>query len=92
MSPHAQAESAERAQTMLAALRLQQLRQSRQITQVELAQALRIEQAAVSKLEHRDDMYLSTLRDYVRALGGDLRLVATFPDGDVELRPWGVEG
>jgi hypothetical protein len=40
-------------------------------------------QAAISKLEHQSDMYVSTLRRFVAALGGELRIVAHFPQGDV---------
>ena len=88
MSPQAQAVSATRAEAMLVELELQALRKSRQVTQVDLAKAMQVEQAAVSKLEHRDDMYVSTLRSYVQALGGELKLVASFPDGDIALRPF----
>ena len=88
MSPQAQAVSAARAEAMLLELELQALRKSRQVTQVDLAKAMQVEQAAVSKLEHRDDMYVSTLRSYVQALGGELKLVASFPDGDISLRPF----
>ena len=88
MSPQAQAVSAARAEAMLLELELQALRKSRHVTQVDLAKAMQVEQAAVSKLEHRDDMYVSTLRSYVQALGGELKLVASFPDGDIALRPF----
>ena len=88
MSPQAQAVSAARAEAMLLELELQALRKSRQVTQVDLAKAMQVDQAAVSKLEHRDDMYISTLRSYVQALGGELKLVASFPDGDIALRPF----
>lgn len=73
---------------MLLEMRLQELRKSRKMTQVEVARAMSVEQAAVSKLERRDDMYLSTLRDYIRALGGELKLVASFPDADIEVHPF----
>ena len=88
MSPQAQAVSAARAEAMLLEMELQALRKSRHVTQVDLAKAMQVEQAAVSKLEHRDDRYVSTLRSYVQALGGELKLVASFPDGDIALRPF----
>jgi hypothetical protein len=44
---------------------------------------LQMNQAAISKLEHQSDMYVSTLRRFVAALGGELRIVAHFPQGDV---------
>jgi DNA-binding Xre family transcriptional regulator len=59
---------------------LKELREARQRSQVELAKRLGIQQAAVSKLERRTDMYLSTLRDLIEAMGGSLEIVATFPD------------
>ena len=56
------------------------------MTQTELASRLLVEQAAISRIESRDDLHLSTLRDYVQALGGELKLVASFPEGDVLIR------
>lgn len=85
MSPEAQARSAARAEAALVEMQLQELRKARNVTQVELAKAMSVEQAAVSKLERRDDMYVSTLRGYVRALGGELKLVASFPDAEIQL-------
>ncbi|MDR2000543.1 MAG: helix-turn-helix domain-containing protein [Zoogloeaceae bacterium] len=85
MSPAAQARAAARAEAMLVEMQLQELRKTRQVTQVEVARAMSVEQAAVSKLERRDDMYVSTLREYVKALGGELKLVASFPDTDIQL-------
>ncbi len=52
------------------ALNLSELRQRRNVTQVQLADALGISQGNVSQLEHRTELYLSTLREYVEALGG----------------------
>jgi transcriptional regulator with XRE-family HTH domain len=56
------------------------LRKARNLTQVEMAKLLGIAQENVSRIEHRSDMLISTMRSYVRAMGGDLRLVALFPD------------
>lgn len=88
MSPEAQARSAARTESMLVEMQLQTLRKSRNVTQVVVAQSMRVEQAAVSKVEHRDDMYVSTLRDYIEALGGTLKLVASFPEGDIQVQPF----
>jgi hypothetical protein len=66
-------------------LTLRDLRKAQQITQEEVAQRLSGRQVYVSRLERRADMKLSTLREYVRALGGDLQLMVIFP-GDVAVR------
>ena len=55
------------------------LRKARKLTQVELAKRLRIAQENVSRIENRSDMLVSTLRGFVRGMGGDLRLMALFP-------------
>jgi len=88
MSPEAQARAAARAEAMLMEMQLQELRKARNVTQVEVAKAMSVEQAAVSKLERRDDMYVSTLREYVKALGGELKLVASFPDAEIQVHPF----
>ena len=88
MSPDAQSRAAARAEAMLVEMQLQELRKARHVTQVEVAKAMSVEQAAVSKLERREDMYVSTLREYVKALGGELKLVASFPDADIQVHPF----
>ncbi len=75
----------DRAETMLSELPLQALRQARKLTQEALAKTLGSEQALVSKLERRADMYVSSLRAYIEALGGELEIVARFPDGAVRI-------
>ena len=59
---------------------LQQLRKAVGKTQTAIAKKLKVGQHAISKLEMRSDMYLSTLRGFVEAMGGELELVAKFPD------------
>ncbi len=86
MSAEGQARAPVRARQMLAELPLQELRQARQMSQETLAQILGGKQASVSKLEHRTDMYVSTLRSYIEAMGGELEIVARFPDGDVRIK------
>jgi len=85
MSPAAQQRAKEKTRMMLEAMPLQELRQARALSQDEIAKALGIKQAAVSKLERRTDMYLSTLRKFVEALGGRLEIVAHFPEGDISV-------
>jgi len=62
---------------------LEELREARELTQTQLAQGLHVSQGAVSKVERRADMYISTLRSYIRAIGGDLQIRAVFPEGEV---------
>ena len=50
-----------------------------------MAEQLHLEQPAVSKLERRTDMYVSTLRKYIEAMGGELEIVAHFPEGNVRI-------
>ena len=59
---------------------LRELRRARKITQVRVAKALGIRQEGISRLEKRSDLLLSTLRNAVKAMGGDLRLIAEFPN------------
>ncbi len=59
---------------------LRDLRKARKLTQVRLAKQLKITQDSVSRLEQRSDLLLSTLRKTVKAMGGNLSLVAEFPD------------
>lgn len=60
---------------------LRDLRRARRVTQEQVAEQLGGRQVYVSRFERRADMKLSTLRDYVRAIGGDLQLMVTFPEG-----------
>jgi DNA-binding XRE family transcriptional regulator len=59
---------------------LRELRRARKLTQVRMAKALGITQDSVSRLEKRSDLLLSTLRKAVKAMGGNLSLIAEFPD------------
>jgi hypothetical protein len=65
------------------ALALADLRQSRNITQIRLAAQLGITQGSVSRMEGRSEIYLSTLRHYIEALGGHLEIAAVFGDDRV---------
>jgi ribosome-binding protein aMBF1 (putative translation factor) len=85
MSPQARARSEAAAKKMIREFPLAELRNAQNITQVELARRLKIDQSAVSKIEHRADMYLSTLSDVIRAMGGHLEINARFPGGDVHV-------
>ena len=71
----------------LDAVELTRLREARGMTQREVAETLDVSQANISRIEHEDDLYLSTLSGYVAALGGRLELRAVFPDEIVEIVP-----
>jgi transcriptional regulator with XRE-family HTH domain len=82
-SPEREARIRRRVESALKAMKLDQLREARNLTQTRLAQALRVNQGAVSKMEKRTDMYVSTLRSYLKAMGAELQIKAIFPDGEV---------
>jgi DNA-binding transcriptional regulator YiaG len=64
---------------------LARVRKARSLTQATIAETMGMDQSEVSRLERRTDLLLSTARRFIQATGGDLRLVAHYPDGDVEL-------
>jgi len=65
---------------------LAEVRRARKLSQEEIAQALQIGQGSVAKMEKRADMYVSTLRRFIEAMGGELEIVARFPDHTVKIR------
>lgn len=81
LSEEARERIEERKRQLLAELPLQELRQAREHTQEQLGRTLGVEQSSISKMERRTDMYLSTLRSYVQAMGGELEIRARFPEG-----------
>ena len=66
-------------------MRLRDLRNSRELSQADIAESLDSDQGNVSRLEQQADMYVSTLRRYLEALGGTLAIIAHFPDRDVRI-------
>lgn len=79
-----------RTDELLAALPLNELRKARELSQEEMADLLDVNQATVSKMERRTDMYVSTIRRFVRAMGGELEIRARFPEGVVEIDQFGA--
>ena len=75
----------QRVRDTIAAMPLDELRRARQLTQARLAESLGVNQGEVSKIEHRTDLYLSTLTEYVEALGGTLEIRAVFSDREVRI-------
>jgi hypothetical protein len=67
------------------ALTLAEVRKAREFTQTQLAQSLETTQPGVSAIERRADLYVSTMRSYVEALGGRLEITAVFPEGAVPI-------
>jgi DNA-binding Xre family transcriptional regulator len=78
-----------KARKILKEMSLNDIRLSRRCSQTELADLLEIRQASVSKLEHRSDIHVSSLRKYIEALGGKLVIQAEFPEGVVRIRDIG---
>jgi len=85
MSPERRARNEAAARKMIEEMALDELREARELTQEQLARILRVNQAAVSKMERRADMYLSTLHGIIKAMGGELEIRAVFPDGIVRI-------
>ncbi len=85
MSHDAQNRAKAKTNFMLQEMFLHELRQARLMSQEKLAEELHIKQSSVSKIEHRTDIYLSTLRNYIEALGGELDIIARFPEGQIRI-------
>ena len=81
MSPESRARSHARAQHYRTNMALDELREAQNLTQEHLAKVLNVKQSAISKMERRADMYVSTLQSFVRAMGGELHIEAVFPEG-----------
>jgi transcriptional regulator with XRE-family HTH domain len=81
MSPAAKQRVAEKAEAIIRDIPLDELRAARHLTQEQLGKALGVDQAAVSKMERRTDMFVSTLQTAIKAMGGDLEIRAKFSDG-----------
>lgn len=85
MSPEAQSRAKAKTQVMLDQMPLNELRQARGLSQKMLAELLNVQQPSIAKLEKRTDMYISTLRSHIEAMGGELEVVARFPEGTVKI-------
>ena len=86
MPPQTLERAQAQAQGMLKEMALQELRQARGLSQKMLADVLQVQQPSIAKIEKRTDMYLSTLRSHIEAMGGELELIARFPEGQVKIR------
>jgi DNA-binding XRE family transcriptional regulator len=86
MRPEARARAKARAKEMIAEMLLAEIRQAAGLTQEELAAMLGIKQPTLSRLESQHDMQVSTLQRLVRALGGELEIIAHLPGGTIRVR------
>ena len=82
----------EQKQKILAEINLGELRKALELTQRQLAATLKVNQAAISKMESQSDMYISTLRRFLKAMGGTLKVVAEFPHGEVVITQFEQKG
>ena len=99
MNPASIADNRVRVREELQRMALEELRCAKQLTQADIAEMLDVPQSSVSRIGQRADMYLSTLRNFIQAMGGVLQIRAIFPDvgtvvinrfGDDEERPYEV--
>ena len=81
MDPASRADNKRLVREELQRMALEELRCAKQLTQQDMAEMLDVPQSSISRIEQRADMYLSTLRNYIHAMGGVLQIQAVFPDG-----------
>src|SRR5262245_51532098 len=86
MPARARRRSEAKANRMIREMALHELREARRLTQEQLAAQLKVRQPAIAKLERRADMYLSTLRSVIKAMGEELDVRAVFPNGSVRIK------
>jgi ribosome-binding protein aMBF1 (putative translation factor) len=85
MAPEARARADQQTQIMMTEMPLHELRRARGLSPKVLAGTLHVQQPSVAKMERRTDMYISTLRSHIEAMGGELEVIAKFPDGVVKI-------
>ena len=85
MPPARRSRNAAKTQALRADLPRQALQHARAQAQEDLAQGLQVQPPAIATLEHRLDLYVSTLRRCIEAMGGTLEIVAHFPEGSVTM-------
>jgi predicted transcriptional regulator len=86
MSSEAQAKAEVEAQRLGEEMDLSEVRRALKLSQEEIGQTLQIGQGSVAKIEKRADMYVSTLRRFIEAMGGELEIVARFADHTVKIK------
>lgn len=86
MPPASQERAKAKTKVILSEMGLSELREARRLTQEQLAEVLHVNQPAIAKIERRADMYLSTLRGVIKAMGGEMEIRAVFPNGPVIIK------
>jgi len=86
MSPESRERAKAKTKVMLSEMALDELREARRLTQEQLGERLNVKQPAIAKLERRADMYLSTMRGVIKAMGGEMEILAVFPEGRVTIK------
>jgi predicted transcriptional regulator len=86
MTPQARAKAEAQALRLDDEMNLAEVRRALKLSQEEIAQTLQVGQGSVAKIEKRTDMYVSTLRRFIEAMGGELEIVARFADHSVKIR------
>lgn len=86
MTPEARHAADDVANRLEHEMELADLRRALRLSQAEVGDALQIRQGSVAKIERRTDMHVSTLRRFIEAMGGELELVARFPDQSITIR------
>jgi DNA-binding XRE family transcriptional regulator len=92
MTPDQRTNAAQRAAALREEMTLGELRQARELTQENLGETLQVGQTAIAKMEKRTDMYVGSLRRFIEAMGGELDIVARFPDGAVKINNFAAIG
>ncbi|MCY4575415.1 MAG: XRE family transcriptional regulator [Chloroflexi bacterium] len=85
ISPERRRRIDEMKKELLAEMPLHELRRALELTQRDLAESMNVNQPAISKIEQRSDVFISSLRSYIEAAGGKLKIIAEFPEGEVAI-------
>ena len=91
MSPEAQDRARAKSEALESEMALAEVRRAMKLSQEELAAILQINQASVAKMEKRADMYIGTLRRFIQAMGGELEIVARFPDRQIRIEQFSLD-
>lgn len=85
MKPESRERAKAKTETFLSEMALDELREARRLTQEQLAAQLQVRQPSIARMERRADMYVSTLRGVIKAMGGQMEIFAVFPEGRVRI-------